>query len=98
MDSGAELIGILGELQTLILFTALEKKVPNGKGFLDFVGNVKNKDGEKVGIDVILNGEGIQVKNYSTYGQEGLNEGFILSNELTLENFLERISAALGQD
>lgn len=96
INSDAEVKGILGEVETLIIFTELTKKVPDGT-FLDFLGNA-TKNGDKIGIDILLEGEGIQVKNYKTYGTEKINEGINLSETITLDGFLDKLKGSLGRD
>lgn len=98
VGSANELIGVMGELQTLIIFAVLfgdEKHA--GDRFLDYVGNA-TKNGKKVGVDVIVEGEGIQVKNYNPYGELGKNQGINLRNSVSLNYFLDQLSGVLGQE
>jgi hypothetical protein len=89
IGSANELIGVMGELQTLIIFAVLfgdEKHA--GSRFLDYVGNA-TKNGKKVGVDVLIEREGIQVKNYNPYGELGKNQGINLRNSVSLNYFLD---------
>ena len=95
VSSSSELIGILGEFQTMVLFATLDGDV--SESFLSFVGNQK-LDSQKIGIDVVLHEQGIQVKNYNTYGVFGKNEGFNVHNTLTVDNFLNKMREAVTAD
>jgi hypothetical protein len=57
INSDNELIGVLGELQVLIIFQALTNDIPK-QSFIDYLGNAM-KGGKKISIDVLVGGEGI---------------------------------------
>lgn len=96
VDSDSEVIGVLGEIQVLILFTALSGASPNS-GFLSFLATA-TQNSKKIGIDILLGKEGIQVKNYNTYGVAGVNEGINLREQVNLSTFLGKLEADLGPD
>lgn len=97
-DSYGQVVGILGEFSTLVLFGSF--KTFNGKGsFPQYVGNlyrtVNGKSG-KIDIDVLLeNGAGIQVKNYHIYGNnKSKNSGIWLPRgRIKLNTLLNQISS-----
>ena len=94
INSNNELIGVLGELQVLIVFQALTNDIPE-QSFIDYLGNAM-KGGKKISIDVLVGGEGIQVKNYNTYGIKNVNEGFNLTKTVSLDYFLSLLASRAG--
>lgn len=87
--SYADIVGVLGELQTLVFLYSLGGKMDNIPSFL---GHAVNNKTQKVGVDVALRGIGFQVKNYSMYGsRETQDQGIQLSGDYTLKNFLDLI-------
>lgn len=82
-DSGAGIKGVLGELYTLVLFASLGLK-----DTIDYVGD-QMVEGKKIGIDAVLEGIGVQVKNYAPY--RGSSHGINLRSTLKLGTFLERL-------
>jgi hypothetical protein len=90
-NSSADIIGILGELQSIAilrLITGDERKVT-------FLGHEVNKDGQKIGIDVALEEIGFQIKNYAIHGSDG-SKNIQLSGDYTLKNFLEQVRNSLN--
>lgn len=66
-SSAPRVQGVLGELQLMVIAYALTEKRTNP----EFVGNILRADNkEKLGTDVLLKNIGIQVKNYSGYGED----------------------------
>ena len=82
--SYGDIVGIFGELQSLVFLRSLNIDTR-------FVGHAK-EEGKKIGIDLVLEGIGFQVKNYNTYGERGISEGIMLRNSYKLSNFLEIIT------
>lgn len=95
IDTGSsygDIVGILGELQAMAFLQYLGTKQIITPRFL---GHAVDKNNRKVGVDIMLEGVGFQIKNYHTYGSRaGKDEGFQLSNSYKLSNFLEIVSAA----
>lgn len=95
IDTGAsysDIIGILGELQAMAFLQYLGANQALAPRFL---GHAVDKNNRKVGVDIMLEGVGFQIKNYHTYGSRaGQDEGFQLSNSYKLSNFLDIVSAA----
>lgn len=97
VDSASEIIGVLGEFQALVLFTALTPNYHSNNSFISYVGNVLQQ-GKKIGIDMLLGGEGVQIKNYATYGKVGVNEGINLRESMTLDTFLGKLEGAASPE
>lgn len=78
--------GILGELYTMTLFAYL------GMDDMEYVGDTL-VDGHKIGVDTVVKGLGIQVKNYTPYqgGSDSASHGINMGRTLKLGTFLERI-------
>lgn len=92
-DTPAQIKGVLGELATIAIFSTLS---PSS---IQYVGNVLNNKGKKIGVDVVLGGAGIQVKNYSGYDTEKGDWGFWSSQEsIGLNTFLEKLEAGGGEN
>lgn len=88
--SQKDVIGILGELQTMVILAVL---CPNTNP--RFLGHEKI-DGKKVGVDVALESVGFQVKNYHMYGERDINQGINLGGDYTLNNFLDKLNNSFG--
>lgn len=86
-----DIVGILGELQALVILRVLT----NGKVTQPtFLGHTL-VDGKKIGVDVALEAIGFQVKNYGMYyGKTGEkpSHGINLRGSYTLNNFVEKLS------
>jgi hypothetical protein len=89
--SYSDVVGILGELQTLVILRALT----DGKEIQPtFLGHTL-KDSKKIGVDVALSAIGFQVKNYAMYyGKTGekVSRGINLSGSYTLNNFVKKLN------
>lgn len=90
--SQQDVIGIFGELQTMVILAIL---CPGTKP--SFLGHEKI-DGKKIGVDVALEAVGFQVKNYNMYGERGTDQGIHLRGDYTLNNFLSKLNGAFGSD
>ncbi len=86
VENSAGIKGILGELQTAIIFSALTGQDAT------FFGNTM-EDGKKVGVDIALENIGFQVKNYKII-QSDKWEGFSLGQTMTLSLFLSKLQQA----
>lgn len=98
IDTGGsdnDIVGILGELQSLVFLGYLGAKKSLAPRFL---GHMTNEKEEKIGIDVALENIGFQIKNYKVYGsREQKDEGINLNGEYKLNNFLDLIAGGLPE-
>jgi hypothetical protein len=90
--SQQDVIGIFGELQTMVILAIL---CPGTKP--SFLGHEKI-GGKKIGVDVALETVGFQVKNYHMYGEKGTDQGIHLRGDYTLNNFLSKLNGAFGSN
>lgn len=92
--NAADMIGIFGELQMMVILNVI-----GGINDLNaqFTGHMRNelKKSAKIGIDALLDSIGFQVKNYSGYTTETGDTGINLSENWTLKYFLSKISGFL---
>lgn len=90
--------GVLGELYTMTVLLILT----GDKSYsIKYVGNNEFEPGKKIGVDVLFEGIGIQVKNYTPYrGGKGIaaSHGINLSSKLKLGTFLERLEGISESD
>lgn len=84
-ETSANVMGILGELQTTIILTALVGDMDRVRFFANDL-----QDGKKIGVDVALDAIGFQVKNYQIQNWGGIS----LSEHYSLSLFLEKLLAA----
>ena len=90
VSSPADMIGIFGELQMLVILQILGIN----KGLqAEFTGHKRNllQNSAKIGIDAFLDNIGFQVKNYSGYFYDGQVQGINLTHNWTLQYFLSKV-------
>lgn len=90
--SQQDVIGILGELQTMVILAILRPGIKSS-----FLGHEKI-GGKKIGVDVALETVGFQVKNYHMYGERDIDQGIHLRGDYTLNNFLSKLNGAFGSN
>ena len=86
--SYADIVGIFGELQGLVLLRSFNCSQRVAK----FLGHDTNEKNQKIGIDLAFEGIGFQVKNYYSYGTRGQDEGINLRGSYKLKNFLDIVT------
>lgn len=86
--SYADIVGIFGELQGLVLLRSFNCSQRVAK----FLGHDTNEKNQKIGIDLAFEGIGFQVKNYYSYGTRGQDEGINLRGSYKLGNFLDIVT------
>lgn len=82
VESQAQFVGILGEVQTTIILAVLVGDTSK----VSFFGN-DLENSKKIGVDVALGNVGFQVKNYNIEPWEGIQ----LRETITMQNFLNKM-------
>lgn len=94
--SQQDVVGILGELQSMVILRNLMRDQDIKLIPPRFLGH-ELRDGKKIGVDTALEGIGFQVKNYKGYHGKDGSSGIHLRGDYKLENFLDKLNVAFDQ-